>query len=113
MAQAHVLKKYLLKIFVWCVISRIEFVPTSDGYVCFFRDNLSDNFFFFKFYSTKRRTKRLKLCKKKKDRSPCSSFRSKQFLIHLANVSSKETFLVRTVRALVRALMTQEIMRKT
>ena len=37
----------------------------------------------------------------------------KHSLIDLLNLSSKETSLVRTVRALVRALMTQEIMRST
>ena len=45
---------------------------------------------------------------RKKDRSPCL-FRRKQSLIDLVNLSSKETSLVRTVRALVRALMTQGI----
>ena len=44
----------------------------------------------------------------KKDRLPCL-FRRKQSLIDLANLSSEETSSVRTVRALVRALMTQEI----
>ena len=84
----------------------------GDGYVCFFRDNFFFwHKFFLKFYSTKRRTKGLKLCEKK-DRSPCS-FRRKQSLIDLANLSSKETFLVRAVRALLRALMTQEVMRST
>ena len=71
----------------------------------------SDINFFLKFYSEKGRTKGLKLCEKK-DRSPCS-FRRKQSLIDLADLSSKETFLLRAVRALVRALMTQEIMRST
>ena len=71
----------------------------------------SDINFLLKFYITKRRTKRLKLCEKK-DRSPCL-FRRKQSLIDLVNLSSKETSLVRTVRALVRALMTQEIMHST
>ena len=47
-----------------------------------------------------------------KNRSPCS-FRKKQSLIDLVNLSSKETFLVRAVRALVHALMTQEIVRST
>ena len=65
----------------------------------------SDINFLLKFNSAKRRTKGLKLCEKKY-RSPCS-FRRKQSLINLVNLSSKETFLVRTVRALVRALMTQ------
>ena len=37
-------------------------------------------------------------------------FNRKQSLFHLANLSSKETFLVRTVHAPVRVLMTQEIM---
>ena len=69
----------------------------------------SDINFLFKCYSAKRRTKKLKLCEKKKDRSPCL-FRRKQSLIDLVNLSLKETFVVRTVRALVRALMTQEIM---
>ena len=43
-------------------------MSTNDGYVCFFRDNFyfSPNFF-FTFYSTKRRNKRLKLCEKKID----------------------------------------------
>ena len=41
-------------------------MSTNDGYVCFFRDNFfSDINFFLKFYSTKRRIKRLKLCEKK------------------------------------------------
>ena len=39
--------------------------------------------------------------------------RRKQSLIDLLNLSSKETFLVQTVGALVLALMTQEIMRST
>ena len=39
--------------------------------------------------------------------------RKKQSHIDLANLSSKETFLVRAVRALVRALMTQQIMHST
>ena len=65
----------------------------------------SDINFLLKFYITKRKTKRLKLCEKK-DRSPCL-FRRKQSLIDLVNLSSKETTLVRTVRTLVRALMTQ------
>ena len=39
---------------------------------------------------------------RKKDRSPCS-FRRKQSVIDLANLSSKETFLVRAVRALLSA----------
>ena len=87
-------------------------MSTSDGYVCFLAITFfSDINFFFKFYSAKRRTKGLKLCEKK-DRSPYS-FRRKQSFIDLANSSSKETVLVRTVRALVRALMTQEIMRST
>ena len=42
---------------------------------------------------------------RKKVRSP-HLFRRKQSFIDLANSSSKETVLVRTVRALVRALMT-------
>ena len=71
----------------------------------------SDINFFLKFYSTKRRNKTLKLCDKK-DRSPYS-FRRKQSLNYLANLSTKENLLVRTVRALVRALMTQEIMRSS
>ena len=84
---------------------------TMASYGFFAITFFSDINFFFKFYSEKRRTKGLKLCEKK-DRSPCS-FRRKQSLIDWANVSSKETFLVRAVRALVRALMTQEIMRST
>ena len=87
-------------------------MSASDGYVCFFAITFfSDINFLLKFYITKRRTKRLKLCEKK-DRSPCL-FRRKQSLIDLVNLSSEETSLVRTVRALVRALMTQEIMRST
>ena len=65
-------------------------MSTNDGYVCFFRDNFfSDINVFLKFYSTKRRNKRLKLCEKK-DRSSYS-FRRKQSLNYLANLSSKET----------------------
>ena len=66
-------------------------MSTSNGYVCFFHDNFffSDIIFFLKFYSTKKRTERLKLCEKK-DRSPYS-FRRKQSLNYLANLSSKET----------------------
>ena len=41
-------------------------MPMKDGYVCFFHDNFfSDINFLLKFYSTKKRTKRLKLCKKR------------------------------------------------
>ena len=87
-------------------------MSTSDGHVCFFCDNFfSDINFLLKFYITKRRNKRLKLCEKK-DRSPCL-FRRKQSLIDLVNLSSKETSLVRTVRALARALTRQEIMHST
>ena len=43
--------------------------------------------YFFKFYSSKRRTYRLKICEKN-DRSPYS-FRRKQSFIDLANSSSK------------------------
>ena len=65
----------------------------SDGQVYFYAffaiTFFSDiNVFFLKFYSAKRRTKGLKLCEKK-DRSPCS-FRRKQSLINLANLSSKD-----------------------
>ena len=49
----------------------------------------SDINFFLKFYSTKRRNKKLKLCEKK-DRSPYS-FRRKQSLNYLANLYLKET----------------------
>ena len=38
---------------------------TSDGYVCFFGDNVFCDNIFLKFYSTKRRNKKLKLCEKK------------------------------------------------
>ena len=37
----------------------------NNGYVCFFRDNLFSDIIFLKLYSTKRRTKRPKLCEKK------------------------------------------------
>ena len=81
---------------------------TSDGYVCFFGDNVFSDNIFLKFHSTKRRNKKLKLCEKK-DRSPYS-FRRKQSLIYLANLFSKQNLLVLTVLAPVRALMTQDIM---
>ena len=56
----------------------------SDGYVCFFRDNFFFLTYIFssKFYSTKRRNSRLKLCEKK-NRSPYS-FRRKQSLNYLS-----------------------------
>ena len=87
-------------------------MSTSDGYVFFF----CNNFFFWLFFKVlqrklERRTKGLKLCEKK-DRSPCS-FRRKQSLVDLANLSSKEIFLVQAVHVLVHVLMTQEIMRST
>ena len=45
-------------------------MSTSDGYVCFSRDNFFSDNFFKTFYSTKRRTKRIKC--EKKDRSSSS-----------------------------------------
>ena len=61
----------------------------GDGYrLCFFRNNFFSDIIFFKFHSTQRRTKRLNLCEKN---------RSKQSLIHMASLFSKETLLVRTV----------------
>ena len=42
-------------------------MSTNDGYICFLRNNFfSDIIFLSKFYSTEKRNKRLKLCKKKK-----------------------------------------------
>ena len=84
-------------------------MSTSDGFVWFFRDNFFSDNFFFKVLQRKEEDKNYA---KKKDRSPFS-FRRKQSLIDLANLSSKETFLVRAVHTLVLALMTQEVMRST
>ena len=57
---------------------------------------------FLKFYSTKKRTKRLKLCEKKIGHH---TRLGENNLNYLANLSSKETFWFR--------LMTQEIMRNS
>ena len=113
MAQAHVPEKVLTKNIRRArdLEDKILCPRAMATYAFFAITFFSDINFFLKFYSAKRRTKGIKLCEKK-DRSPYS-FRRKQSFIDLANSSSKKTVLVRTVRVLVRALMTQEIMRST
>ena len=67
MAQARVFEKVSTKIFGGCMISRIEWLRMLFFAITFF----SDINFLLKFYITKRRTKRLKLCEKKIGHHAC------------------------------------------